>query len=272
LYSEVAMPFAEVNGTTLHYRLDGPAQGPVLMLVNSLASALEMWDPQIETLSAAGYRLLRYDARGHGRSAVPVGPYSIEQLTDDALGLLDALGIGRLSLCGCSLGGMIAQEFGARHGGRLDALVLFATTAHMPAKDVWSERIASVRERGMSAVAESTLERWFTAAGHERLRDPIERIRRGILETPVEGYCSSAVGIRDMDLRETIRAIAVPTLVLVGEQDPGTPVSASEFLHQRIRGSVLQVLPDAAHLANIERPEAFNEALLGFLGSRASVG
>ena len=134
------MPKIQANGIQLHYELAGPADAPVVMLSNSLGTRLEMWDPQMQALTER-YRVLRYDSRGHGRSEAPDGPYTIDMLADDALGLLDALDIERVHFCGLSKGGMVGQVLGARHGDRLISLALCSTACHMPAPEMWEERI-----------------------------------------------------------------------------------------------------------------------------------
>ena len=265
------MPQAEVNGTTLHYRLDGPEAGAVIMLSNSLASTLHMWDPQIPSLTGAGFRVLRYDSRGHGQSAAPAGPYSMDLLADDAIALLDFLGIERVHFCGLSKGGMVGQNLGTRFGGRLISLILCDTAAHLPTRQMWDERIATVRAQGMVGFADATIDRWITKPGQQRLAEEVAEVRKMIVGTPVEGFCACSEAIRDMDQREAIRKIATPTLVIVGEHDPGTPVEAAKFIHGQVDGSRLVIISEAAHLCNIEQPERFNEALLGFLRARGGV-
>jgi 3-oxoadipate enol-lactonase len=262
---EEAMPLLDVNGTTLHYRLDGPEHGPVVMLSNSLASDLTMWDLQIPELIEAGFRALRYDSRGHGRSAVPEGPYSIASLTDDAVGLMDALGLNKVHFCGLSMGGMVGQMLATRHAGRLISLTLSSTSAHIGPREIWDERIEAVRETGMSTVAAATINRWFTKSGQERLHAEVEKVRQMILNTSTAGFCACCAAIRDMDQRESIRAISTQTLVVVGEHDLGTPVAASELIHGRINASKLRIIPDAAHFVNVEQTRVFNTALLDFL-------
>lgn len=259
------MPSIEANGMTLHYRFDGPPEAPVVMLSNSLASDLVMWKAQVSAFTDAGYRVLRYDSRGHGRSTVPEGPYTMALLTEDAVALMDVLDLDRVIFLGCSKGGMVGQMLATQHGSRLKSLILCATAAHVARPDVWNERIDTVRKKGMGAVADATIDRWFTKAGQKRLPEQVASIRRMVVETPVEGYCSCSVAIRDMDQRESIRAISTPTLIVVGEHDPGTPVSAAELLHERIEGSELIVLPDSAHFAHVEQADAFNGACLSFL-------
>lgn len=264
------MPLADVNGTTLHYRFDGYENGPAVMLSNSLASDLTMWEPQIPALVEAGCRVLRYDSRGHGQSAVTEGPYSIELLADDAVGLMDGLGLERVHFCGLSMGGMVGQMLGTRHGDRLISLALCATSAYMAAREIWDERIEMVRKGGMAAVVDASIDRWFTKAGQERLASEVEKVRRMILNTPVDGFSACCAAIRDMDQRESIHAISTRTMVLVGEHDPGTPVSAAEFIHERIASSELRIIPDAAHFVNVEQSRGFNDALLEFIERSAS--
>ena len=259
------MSLLDINGTTLHYRFDGPEHGPVVMLSNSLASDLTMWDLQIPELVGAGCRTLRYDSRGHGQSSAPEGPYSIELLTDDAVGLMDALGLGTVHFCGLSMGGMVGQMLGTRYADRLISLTLSSTSAHIGPREIWNERIELVRERGMSAVADATINRWFTKAGQERLHAEVEKVRRMILDTQTDGFCACCAAIRDMDQRESIRAISTRTLVVVGEFDPGTPVAASELIHNQINASRLRIIPDAAHFVNVEQTGVFNDALLEFI-------
>ena len=261
------MPTANVNDATLHYRFDGPEDTPVILVSNSLASSLGMWDHQIDTLLGLGLRVLRYDSRGHGQSAVTPGPYSIEMLTEDAVGLLDALGIERASFMGCSKGGMVGQMAGTKHADRFDRLVLCSTAAYMGAGDVWAARIEAVTNGGMAAVADATIDRWFTRPGQERMPADVARVREMILATPPEGFVACAHAIAAMDQRESIRAIDRPTLVVVGADDPGTPPSAAELIHDRVPGSKLVVLPDCAHFCNVEQAGAFNAALEEFLGA-----
>jgi 3-oxoadipate enol-lactonase len=259
------MLFAEVNQTTLHYRFDGPDQGPVVMLSNALASDLTMWEFQVPALVDAGFRVLRYDSRGHGHSAVPEGPYSIELLTDDAVGLMDALGLEKVHFCGLSKGGMIGQMLGTQYSDRLISLTLSSTAAYMAPKEIWNERIETVRKIGMAVVVDATIDRWFTKAGQTRLAPSVENVRRVILNTPVEGFCACCAAIRDMDQRETMRTVLTPTLVIVGEYDSGTPVSAAEHIHQGITSSSLTIISDAAHFVHMEQSSIFNRALLEFI-------
>jgi 3-oxoadipate enol-lactonase len=178
---------------------------------------------------------------------------------------MDALGLERVHFCGLSMGGMIGQMLGAQHGDRLISLTLSSTSAHVAPKEIWDERIETVQKNGMSVVVNVTIDRWFTLSGQARLASSIEKVRRVILNTPVKGFCACCAAIRDMDQRETIRTVSTPTLVMVGENDSGTPVSAAEQIHQKITSSVLTIIPDAAHFVQMEQSGIFNQALLEFI-------
>ncbi len=255
----------DVNGTTLAYRFDGPENAPVVMLSNSLMSNHTMWDLQIEAL-IRNYRVLRYDTRGHGISATPEGPYTMETLGEDAAMLMARLGLDQVHFCGLSMGGMIGQYLGANHGGKLKSLTLCDTACVMPPASLWDERIILARAGGTGAATQRTLERWFTEAFREAGDLVIDKVATMIDTTPVEGFAGCAAAIRDMDQTEVLALIKTPTLVVVGRHDPGTPVSAAKVLHENIEGSELAIIEGAAHLCNMEQPAAFNEALLSFLG------
>ncbi len=259
------MPLAEINGTVLSYSLEGPENGEVVIFSNSLASDRGIWKFQAPVLMEAGYRVLCYDSRGHGQSASPAGPYSMEMLTLDAVGLMDFLGLKKVHFCGISLGGMIAQMMGAFHGERLLSLILCDTTSHTASPEVWDERIETIRKFGTAAVVDATIDRWFTKAGQARLPGEVNEVRRMILNMSVEGYCGCCSAICSLDLRTAITGISARTLVIVGEQDEGTHVSEAEYIHGRIASSKLRIIPDAAHLVNVEQAGRFNAMVLEFL-------
>ncbi|MGD9228456.1 MAG: 3-oxoadipate enol-lactonase [Desulfobacterales bacterium] len=258
----------EANGIQINYELSGIKRAPVVVLRHSLACSLMMWAPQLELLEAH-FQVLRFDTRGHGDSDAPQGSYTLEQLVDDAIGLLDGLDIDRVHWVGLSMGGMIGQGIALHHSSKLESLVLADTAAIIPdeAQPVWQERINAVRDQGMPAVAESTLERWFTPNYLKQNLPEIEQIRRQILATPVAGYIGCSEAIRRLNYLEQLSAIQIPTLIMVGADDPGTPVEASEAMHARMKGSNLVVIPEAAHLSNIEQTAAFNTNLMAHLSA-----
>jgi 3-oxoadipate enol-lactonase/4-carboxymuconolactone decarboxylase len=254
----------QVNGISLFYDLVGPADGPVVVFSNSLGTTIEMWDEVVPAL-AGRYRCLRYDTRGHGRSQVVDKPITIDDLADDLAGLLDALAIEDAHVVGLSIGGMTGQAFALRHPQRLRSLTLMATTAHMPPPETWTERAILVREQGTQALAEATMGRWFTPGFRERAPAGVAAVRARFVATESVGYavCCGAIGA--MDLRASIKAIAAPTLIISGAQDPATPPAAGEYIRSCIADSEFIVLSRAAHLLAVEQPEAVAAHLLAFL-------
>jgi 3-oxoadipate enol-lactonase len=257
----------EANGNTVNYEISGRDDGPVVMLSHSLACSTVMWVPQLPALEAH-YRVVNYDTRGHGASGAPAGAYSLDQLGDDAVALMDALGLEAVHWVGLSMGGMIGQNLALRRPERLRSLGLCDTSSRIPAEagPVWEERIEIVGQQGMQALLDSTLERWFTAPFLAAAEDRVAPIREAILATPVEGFIGCCQAIRRLDYTDRLGEIEKPTLIIVGEEDQGTPVAASEAIKAGIAGSKLVVLPQAAHLSNIEQAEAFTGALMEFLG------
>jgi 3-oxoadipate enol-lactonase len=211
--------------------------------------------------------VVRFDTRGHGRSAPLPGPYSFEELARDAIGVLDLLGIEKAHFVGLSMGGMIGQALAIGHPQRLSSLTLCDTAAANPpgAREIWRERIAQVEKEGLSPLLAPTFARWFTPQFLNRNPPIVEKIRAQFLATSVEGFIGCCRAIMDLNFLPQLPAVAVPTLVMVGEHDPGTPVSAARELAAAIAGARLQILPEARHLSNVEQAEKFNRALLAFL-------
>lgn len=251
------------DGCRIAWRSDGPADAPALLLSNSLGTNMEMWTPQLAAWTQ-GRRVLRYDQRGHGASDAPAGAYSIDRLGRDVIELLDALEIASVDFCGLSLGGMTGQWLGIREPSRLRRLVLANTSSFMGPPSAWDGRIALVRAEGMAPLAQASVERWFTSAFAAAQPDAIAAIGRMLQATDPVGYAGCCAAIRDMDMRRTATLIAVPTLVIGGTLDPATPPAHSEALERAIAGSRLVML-EAAHLSNVERPDAFARAVLDFL-------
>lgn len=251
---------------SIRYELQGPREAPVVACSHCLAGDLGIWNGQARGLDRE-FRVLRYDTRGHGGTSVPEGPYSMEMLTGDLLALLDGLGISKVHFMGISMGGMIGQMFALHHPERVGGLVLCDTTCRVPpeAGPVWQERIEAAREGGMAALTEQTLERWLSPE-FRRQRPEVEAvIRRMIESTPVQGFEGCCRAIREFDVSDKVAEIAAPTLIMVGENDPGTTVETARDLQGRIPGSELHILPGAYHLSNVEAEKEFNERLMRFL-------
>jgi 3-oxoadipate enol-lactonase len=256
------------NGISVRYELDGPAGAPVVTLSNSLATDLSMWDPQVPAL-AARFRVLRYDTRGHGGTDAPPGGYTLDLLADDVRALLRALGITRTHFVGLSMGGMIGQTLALQTPELLLSLALCDTSSRIPpeAKPLWDERIRTAETRGMEPLVEPTLARWLTPATRAAQADLGAAVASMIRRTDPTGYAGCCHAIAALDLTDRLEAIRLRTLVVVGEDDPGTPVAASRAIHERIRGSELVIIKAAAHLSNLERPAEFTQALMGFLAT-----
>lgn len=226
---------------------------------------MSMWDDQLPRWSRR-WRVIRYDARGHGDSVAEPGPFSIERLADDALCVLDHVGISRAHFCGLSMGGMVGMWLLRHAGERIDRAVLANTSAHMGPRELWDSRIALARAGGMEATVEPTVQRWFPAAFHAAAPATIERMRSMIRRTSVEGYAGSCAAIREMDQRASLGIVGNPTLVIIGTSDPATPPTAGKLIEQAIPGAIAVEL-DAAHISNIQQPEAFGAAVEVFLAA-----
>jgi 3-oxoadipate enol-lactonase len=256
----------KAKGMQTNYELSGKKGAPVVVLSHSLGATLTMWEPQMDSLNPH-FQVLRYDMRGHGNSDVTPAPYTLELLADDVIGLLDALNIDRVHFVGLSIGGMIGQCLALNYPHCLKSLALCDTMAVVPEENqpIWQERIDTVRVRGLESQLEPTIERWFTPS-FLKLNPPMLRvIRQEFLTTPAEGYIGCSEAIRKLNYLNRLSEIRIPSLIMVGEDDPGTPVSASQAIHERISNSKLVILPSARHLCNVEQPEAFNAALIRFL-------
>lgn len=256
----------KANGIQINYELSGKEDAPVVILSHSLASSLIMWEPQLKALEPH-FRVLRYDIRGHGESDVTKGPYSLELLADDAVGLLDNLRIDRVHWVGLSLGGMIGQSFALNYPDRLLSLVLCDTTAKLleEAQPIWEERIKTAHEKGLDVLLDETMERWFSSSFLEKNPPILSAIRKQFLLTSLEGYLGCAHAVRRINYLDKLSKIKIPTLIMVGEDDIGTPVSASKAIHERIENSKLVIIRSAKHLSNVEKQDEFNSALLSFL-------
>jgi 3-oxoadipate enol-lactonase len=242
----------------VHHEISG--DGPPLVLVGSIGSTLAMWEPQLPALTER-YRVVRVDHRGHGRSPVPPAPYTIADLGGDVIDLLDHLGERQVSFAGLSLGGMVGMWLGAHAPERITALALLDTSAYM-GPEMWEQRIAAVKSGGAASIVDGVMERWFTPEFRARKPEVVAQFAAMVTNTPDEGYAGCGAAIRDMDLRADLANVTAPTLVLVGADDPATTPSAAQDIAGRIAGARLEVVPGAAHIANVERPDEINRYLL----------
>lgn len=256
------------NGVGINYSVEG--SGPWVVLSHSLACNFSMWNEQADALKQH-YRVLRFDTRGHGGSDAPDGAYSLNMLADDLLGLLDSLGIQETHFVGLSMGGMIGMTFALAHSGRFRSLVLCDTSSRIPpeAAPVWEGRIKTASEQGMEPLVDPTLQRWFTEAFYKSSKAMMKRVGQMIRTTRPAGYIGCCHAIQKINLTHRLDAISCPVQIIVGEQDVGTPVAMSRAIQEAIPGSELVIIPSASHLSNLEQPELFNKALLGFLRKHA---
>jgi len=254
----------KANGIDINYVVEG--EGPWLTMSHSLACNLHMWDEEAKRLSQR-YKVLRYDTRGHGASGAPAGAYTLELLADDLHGLLQALGVQSTHFVGLSMGGMIGQTFALKYPGMFKSLALCDTTSRYPAEasGTWVERIKTVESQGMEPMVVPTLERWFTVAYRKQRPEVVGKVADMIRSTPVPGFVGCCHAIPKINLTARLKDIRCPSLVIVGEDDPGTPVAMAEQIHHALPGSKLVVIASAAHLSNLEQPDAFNQALGAFV-------
>jgi len=260
------MPALDVPGARLNYRLDGPAEAPVIVLANSLGTALAVWDGQIAVL-ARTFRVLRYDMRGQGASSVSTLPVDVPTLAGDVLALLDATQAATAHFLGLSLGGMVGLWLGIHKPERLKTLMVANTAALIGTRAAWDARIELIGKAGMDAIVETVLDRWVTPGFRARAPERVESLRRMLLEANRAGYIAACAAVRDVDLRGSAAEVRVPTLVITGDMDTATPPSDGRWLAQRIPGA-RHIELEAAHLSNVEAEPAFNHGVVGFLSTQ----
>lgn len=260
--------FTTGDGVRIAYCIDGPAERPVLVLANSIGTTLHMWDGQIAALSDR-YRVVRYDMRGHGASAVPAGPYSLDRLGRDVLELMDELQLAKAHFLGLSLGGFVGQWLGIHATERIDRLVLANTASYLGPAGQWDAAIRAVEQApDMTDTAAMFLRNWFPSDLLQRQAPVVEEFRAMLLATDRHGIAGSWAAVRDADLRRTIALIRNPTLVIAGRDDTVTAASHGEAMAATIPGAKLMILP-AVHLSNIERPAEFLQVVTEFLADGA---
>jgi 3-oxoadipate enol-lactonase len=250
-----------MTAVALNHIEDGRADGPALLLGGSLGTKLDMWQPQLPAL-AQTHRIIRFDLRGHGGSPAPDGPYTMDDLGEDVVALLDRLDIASTAYAGLSIGGMIGQWLLVNAPERIERAVLLCTAAHLPPAQPWRQRARLVREAGTAeVVADAVVARWFTedyAAAHPEVAD---RHRQMIVATPPEGYAACCEAIAGLDFRAGLRGVTTPTLVIGGAQDPAIPPDHQEAIAAAIPGARLEILDPGAHLASVERAETVSQLI-----------
>lgn len=262
---------ATVNGIETYYEIHGKEGAPWLVFSHSLACNVRMWDGEVERYKDR-FRVLTYDSRGHGQSAAPKGAYTLEQMADDLHALLQHVGASKVNFCGLSMGGMIGQTFALKYPGVFQTMTLCDTTSRYPAEasSMWQERIRAAESQGLAALVQPTLERWFTAGFRKNRPDEVQKVAAQIEKTPLAGYVGCCHAIPKINVTARLKEIRCPALVICGAEDPATPPAMAREIQENLPGARLELIPQAAHLSNIEQPEAFNRALGDFLLSPAS--
>jgi 3-oxoadipate enol-lactonase len=257
----------KANGITINYQIDGLEGAPWIVFSNSLATSTAMWDEQAAALRST-FRVLRYDQRGHGGTEVPSGRYAFDILLDDALGLLDALGIAKAHFAGLSMGGATALGLAERHPDRLDRVIVCDSPCQSTpqSSQQWEERIAVAQKQGIDALVEPTVGRWFPPETLAKNPPHIDKVRAMIRTTPVNGFIGCAAALANHDYAATAATIQRPVLFMAGEKDGATPVAVRK-LHEKVAGSRFVELSGAGHISNMDRPAEFNQALRDFLGA-----
>jgi 3-oxoadipate enol-lactonase len=254
-----------MTAVAVHYMVEGDKDGELVVLSGSLGSDLRMWDPQVGALTAAGYRVLRYDHRGHGQSPVPIGPYTLADLGADVVELLDRIGAPRAHFVGLSLGGMVAMWLAQHAGHRLRSMTLCCTSANLGPANGWAERAATVRAHGAQAVSTGVVERWFTPQWRAASPQQVSYYDAMVAATSAEGYAACCEAIQTMDICSDLPTISAPTLVIAGADDPATPPEHGRHIATAIPAARLEIVAPAAHLANIESPRELNQLILAHL-------
>lgn len=256
---------ATINGIRMTYAVDGPETATPVVLHHPLATNLTIWDELTAALTPR-YRVVRFDARGHGKTEAPVGPYSFETLAADVVALMDHVQIERAHFLGLSMGGMVGQYLGLGHAKRFNSLQLVATSSRVPpeARHLWSDRVTVVREKGMASQPPASMQRWLTEANRQKPA-LVARLSQMIETTPAEGYIGWCQAIEKLDITDRLEAVTLPTQVIVGADDPATPPAAAEAIHRQIAGSTLIVMPAVAHMLCAEDPATFHTHVLAFL-------
>ncbi len=251
---------------SLSYERAGLAEAPTILFHHSLGANHRLWDRQVAMLSHR-YQIVRFDCRGHGLSTIPPGPYEISQFGLDTLALMDHLGLSKVIFCGLSLGSMVGLWLGATAPERIDRLILAGASAQVADKKGFDARAAQLRSDGFPAIMDQLLARWFTPQSLDPPGGSVQAVRDLVGASPVDGYIASAHAVRDFDGLQMLPKIKGPLHLITGAQDRATPLADAQRIERAVRGASLAVIPDASHLAILEQPAAFDQALLQALAS-----
>jgi len=261
---------ASINGIRMNYDVSGAEKGPAVVLHHSLAMNLTLWD-ELTAVLAPRYRVARFDARGHGQTEATKAPYNFETLSADVIGLMDHLKLERAHFVGLSMGGMVGQFLGLLHPKRFASLTLASTSSRIPPEGqaLWAQRVKDTREKGIESQVAVAVPRWVTDANKKDKPEVVARLTKMLLGTSAEGFCGWGGAISTLNVTDRLKAITLPTNVIVGEEDPGTPPAAAQAIHREIKGSNLIVAPKLSHMLCTEDPATFNRHVLAFLDKQA---
>ncbi|MEN8391387.1 3-oxoadipate enol-lactonase [Acinetobacter indicus] len=257
------MPTFTSQDAEINYQTFGDATKPALVFSNSLGTNFKMWQPQIDHFQQ-DFFVISYDTRGHGASSAPQGPYTLDQLGQDVVNLLDHLNIEKAAFCGISMGGLTGQWLAINKPERFSHVVVCNTAAKIGQEQAWNERAALVREQGLAPIASTAAGRWFTEPFIQSNAATVATLSNDLGAGSPEGYASCCEALAKADVREQLKDIQVPVFIVAGQQDPVTTVADGEFMQQRIANAELFEI-NASHISNIEQPEAFNQAVQAFI-------
>jgi 3-oxoadipate enol-lactonase len=263
---------ATINGIRMIYDVSGAENGPPVVLHHSLAMNLSLWD-ELAAALAPKYRVIRFDARGHGRTEATKAPYTFELLSDDVVGLMDHLEVPKAHFVGLSMGGMVGQYLGLLYPNRFASLTLASTSSRVPpeGRALWQQRVKDTREKGIESQVQVAIPRWVTEANKVAKPEVLARLTKNLLGTSVDGFCGWGGAIATLDVTDRLKAITLPTQVIVGEEDPGTPPAAARGIHGEIKGSKLIVAPKLSHMLCTEEPAIFDGYITAFLDKQPKV-
>jgi 3-oxoadipate enol-lactonase len=263
---------ATINGFRMNFAVEGPEAAPAIILHHPLATDLTIWDGLAAALLPR-YRVVRFDARGHGVSEATAAPYDLAMLGADVVGLMDHLKIARAHYLGLSMGGMVGQHLGLEQPQRFASLILCSTSSRIPAEaqPLWEERVKVAREKGMASQVELALSRWLAESTRKSKPALVARMTRYIETTPVEGYAGWCQAIRSLNVTDRLKGIRLPTRIIVGAEDPSTPPAAAQVIHREIAGSDLVEVPGTSHQLQVEDPDTFNRHVREFLDQQPPI-